>query len=218
MDSFSASEGRGIVLALIKTIQDNAAYLSEIDGAIGDGDHGINMNKGFSMVEKSLPEAPVNLSDGLELLGDTLLTEIGGSMGPLYGMIFMDMGQACQGKAEIDPTTFGAMLRAALEAVQSLGDAKVGDKTLVDTLVPALEAYEAALEGGSDFSAALTSMAAAAEAGKESTRDLVAKIGRASRLGERSRGHLDPGATSCYLLLQAFADSVIQTLDATKNT
>lgn len=217
MDTFSASEGRAVVMSLIKTIQDNAAYLSEIDGAIGDGDHGINMNKGFSMVERSLPEAPVNLADGLSLLGDTLLTEIGGSMGPLYGMIFMDMGEACQGKAEIDGATFGAMLRAALDAVQSLGDAKVGDKTLVDTLVPALEAYEAAMEEDADFVSALTRMMTAAEAGKESTRDLVAKIGRASRLGERSRGHLDPGATSCYLLLEAFADSVAMLLRSSES-
>lgn len=214
MNAFSASEGRPVVLSLIKVIQDNAAYLSEIDGAIGDGDHGINMNKGFSMVEKNLPQGTVSLADGLSLLGDTLLTEIGGSMGPLYGMIFMDMGDVCQGKAEIDSATFGVMLRAALDAVQSLGDAKVGDKTLVDTLVPALEAYDAALEEGVDFATALARMAAGAEAGKESTRDLVAKIGRASRLGERSRGHLDPGATSCSLLLNAFAESMTMLLRA----
>lgn len=216
MDTFSASEGRAVVLSLIKVIQENAAYLSEIDGAIGDGDHGINMNKGFSMVEKNLPEGPVTLADGLSLLGDTLLTEIGGSMGPLYGMIFMDMADTCQGKADIDSATFGAMLRAALAAVQSLGDAKVGDKTLVDTLVPALEAYDAAQAQGVDFAEALAQMSAAAEAGKESTRDLVAKIGRASRLGERSRGHLDPGATSCYLLLNAFAQSMTQLLGSTR--
>ncbi len=214
MSSFSSMDGRPVVLALIRVIQENAAYLSEIDGQIGDGDHGINMNKGFSMVEKNLPEAPLHLADGFELLGDTLLTEIGGSMGPLYGMIFMEMGDVCQGKDAIDSATFGAMLRAALAAVQSLGDARVGDKTLVDTLVPALEAYEAALAAGDDFAPALAKMAAAAEAGKDSTRDLVARIGRASRLGERSRGHLDPGATSCYLLLQALADSITARLEA----
>lgn len=205
--SFPSSEGRPVVLALIKAIQDNAAYLSDIDGAIGDGDHGINMNKGFSMAEERLGDGPVSLADGLNLLGDTLVSDIGGSMGPLYGMLFMDMADACQGKAVIDAEVFQTMLDAALAAIQSLGDAKVGDKTLVDTLVPARDAFQAAVQAGDDFATALHKMAAAAEAGKESTRDLVAKIGRASRLGERSRGHLDPGATSCYLLLQALADS-----------
>lgn len=213
MESFNANDGRSIVLSLVKTIQDNAVYLSDIDGAIGDGDHGINMNKGFSMAEKNLPEGPVNLADGLSMLGDTLLTDIGGSMGPLYGMLFMDMGDACRNKAQIDRATFLAMLQSAEEAIQSLGDAKVGDKTLIDTLTPAVGAFQAAVEAGETFSEALAKMVTAAEHGKESTRDLVAKIGRASRLGERSRGHLDPGATSCYLLLKAFADSIHDLLD-----
>jgi len=207
MESFSSSEGHTIVLALIKTIQNNAAYLSDIDGAIGDGDHGINMSKGFSLAEKNLPNIAVDLSASLAMLGDTLLTEIGGSMGPLYGTTFLDMADVCRGKTEIDSVTFLAMLKAAVGAIQSLGDAKRGDKTLLDTLLPAVEAFEESVNAGDRFAVALGKMVQAAEAGKESTRDLVAKIGRASRLGERSRGHLDPGATSCYLILQAFADS-----------
>lgn len=207
MEHFSSREGRTIVLALIKTIHDNAAYLSDIDGAIGDGDHGINMNKGFSLAEKNLPDSPVELSGTLSMLGNTLLTEIGGSMGPLYGMFFLSMAETCRGKAEIDSATFLAMLKAGLDEIQSLGDAKVGDKTLLDTLIPAIDALEASMNAGDSFAVALDKMAQAAEAGKESTRDLVAKIGRASRLGERSRGHLDPGATSCSLLLQALADA-----------
>ncbi len=214
MESFPSSEGRTIVLALIKTIQEHAAYLSETDGAIGDGDHGVNMNKGFSLAEKKLPDA-CNLPDGLALLGDTLLTEIGGAMGPLYGMFFLDMADACRGQDTIDSATFLAMLRAALGAIQSLGDAKPGDKTLLDTLIPAVNAFEASVEAGEDFSTALHKMAEAAEAGKESTREMVAKIGRASRLGERSRGHLDPGATSCCLLLRALAEASTELLRAT---
>ncbi len=214
MDRFPSSAGRDIVLSLIRTIQDNAAYLSEIDGAIGDGDHGINMNKGFSLAEQRLPQGPVALAEGLSILGDTLLTDIGGSMGPLYGMLFMDMGDACQDQETIDSATFLAMLQAALAAIQSLGDAKVGDKTLLDTLVPALDAFEGAVRNGESFASALASMAAAAEAGKEATRNMVAKIGRASRLGERSRGHLDAGATSCNLLLQAFAASITALLNS----
>ncbi len=206
-ESFSSSEGRTIVLALIRAIQDNAAYLSDIDGAIGDGDHGINMNKGFTLAEKNLSGGPVALADALDGLGDTLLTDIGGSMGPLYGMFFQEMGGACRGEETITPQVFQAMLTAGLEAIQSLGDAKVGDKTLIDTLVPAREAFAASVGAGDDFATALQKMADAAERGKESTRDLVAKIGRASRLGERSRGHLDPGATSCWILLRALAEA-----------
>jgi dihydroxyacetone kinase-like protein len=204
-ESFPSSAGRPIVLALIAAIQANATYLSDIDGAIGDGDHGINMNKGFTMAKDSLPEGDLTLADAFDHLGNTLLDEIGGSMGPLYGMLFMDMADACRGKDAIDRVVFQAMLHAALGAIQALGDAKVGDKTLIDTLVPAVEAFDAAVAQDASFAAGLDAMADAAEAGKESTSDLVAKIGRASRLGERSRGHLDPGATSCAILLQTLA-------------
>lgn len=213
MEAFKSDQGRSIVLELVKTIQDNAAYLSEIDGAIGDGDHGINMSKGFTLAGERLGEQ-ADLSGGLRVLGDTLLTEIGGAMGPLYGTLFLEMADACQGKTAIDAPTFGRMLDAALAAVQDLGGAKVGDKTLMDTLVPAREAYAAALAGGDSFAGALQQMAAAAERGKESTRDLVAKIGRASRLGERSRGHLDAGATSCYLILKSLGDAMTARLSA----
>jgi dihydroxyacetone kinase-like protein len=141
-------------------------------------------------------------------LGDVLLTEIGGAMGPLYGTFFMEMASACEGKSEIDALLFGQMLKAGLEGIQGLGNAKVGDKTLMDTLFPAQEAYAAALAEGQCFGKALNRMAEAAERGKESTRELVAKIGRASRLGERSRGVLDAGATSCCLILKAFDSSI----------
>ncbi|MBZ0290714.1 MAG: dihydroxyacetone kinase subunit L, partial [Anaerolineae bacterium] len=207
METFKSDQGRSIVLDLVKTIQDNAAYLSEIDGAIGDGDHGINMKKGFTLAGERLGEQ-ADLSGGLRVVGDTLLTEIGGAMGPLYGTLFLEMAETCQGKTEIDAQTFGKMLDAGVSAVQDLGGAKVGDKTLMDTLVPAHDAYAAALANGEGFAGALQKMAVAAEKGKESTRDLVAKIGRASRLGERSRGHLDAGSTSCYLILQSLADSM----------
>lgn len=213
METFKSDQGRSVVLDLVKTIQDNAAYLSEIDGAIGDGDHGINMKKGFTLAGERLGEQ-ADLSDGLRVVGDTLLTEIGGAMGPLYGTLFQEMADVCQGKTEIDAPTFGKMLDAALAAVQDLGGAKVGDKTLMDTLIPAHDAFSAALASGDSFSLALQIMAAAAEKGKESTRDLVAKIGRASRLGERSRGHLDAGSTSCYLILKSLADSMIARLSA----
>ena len=129
-------------------------------------------------------------------------------MGPLYGSFFAEMGAACADVDRIDAATVGRMLSAGREVVEDLGEARVGDKTLLDTLVPASDAYQAALAGGASFAAALAAMAQAAEQGKESTRDLVARVGRASRLGERSRGVLDAGATSCWLLLTAMADSM----------
>jgi dihydroxyacetone kinase-like protein len=205
--SFAASQGRVVIDALVATIDDNAAMLSEIDGAIGDGDHGINMRKGFLMARDDLPEH-VDLSTGLTTLGDALLTRIGGAMGPLYGSFFIEMGEACASVERIDAATVGRMLAAGRAVVEDLGEARVGDKTLLDTLVPASEAYQRALDAGDPFTDALAAMGEAAERGKESTRDLVARVGRASRLGERSRGVLDAGATSCWLLLTALADSM----------
>lgn len=214
MDAFDSMQGKQVVLELSRAIQSNAAYLSEIDGAIGDGDHGINMNKGFTLVQQQLEgHETLDLASGLALVGTTLFTEIGGAMGPLYGSLFMGMAEPARGKTEIDRETFGTMLTAGLQAVQELGGAKVGDKTLIDTLVPACDAYHAAVAGGASFENALAKMATAAEAGKESTRDLVAKVGRSSRLGERSRGHLDAGATSCYLILKSLANSMTALLN-----
>jgi dihydroxyacetone kinase-like protein len=208
MESFLNEEGSLIVYDLIATIQNNKEYLSEIDGAIGDGDHGINMNKGFTICKERLAGQKLNLATALKTLGKVLLTEIGGSMGPLYGTFFIEMSKACDGKEEIDKQIFADMLNAALKGIQTLGNAKVGDKTLIDTLSPAVDTYLVMIEQGDSFEQALQAMVTAAEKGKESTRELVAKVGRASRLGERSRGVLDAGATSCYLMLASMAISI----------
>jgi dihydroxyacetone kinase-like protein len=205
--SFAANNGRVVIEALVATIDDNAAMLSEIDGAIGDGDHGVNMRKGFLMARDGMSEQ-VDLSTGLTTLGEALLTRIGGAMGPLYGSFFIEMGRACAGLERIDAATVGRMLAAGRAVVEDLGEAHVGDKTLLDTLVPAGEAYQASLAAGMSFAEALAVMVEAAERGRESTRDMVARVGRASRLGERSRGVLDAGATSCWLLLTALAASM----------
>jgi len=212
MEYFLNSKGGVIVHNLIKTIQDNRDYLSEVDGAIGDGDHGVNMNKGFTMCKAKLGDKEHDLSTALDTLGKVLLMEIGGSMGPLYGTFFIEMSRACKGKEEICKNVFGDMLTAALEGIQAISKAKVGDKSLMDCLVPAIEAYRQALSRGKSFAEALEDLKAAAEKGKESTRDMVAKIGRASRLGERSKGILDAGATSCNLILQSMADTIISML------
>ena len=203
-----------IVLDLVDTINENRAYLSEIDGLIGDGDHGINMSKGFTQCGVALrakPELP-GLAEGLDALAMTLLEGIGGSMGPLYGSFFMGLAETLAGKETLDAQLFGEALAAGVEGVETVGSAKVGDKTLIDTLVPARDAYLAAVAGGADFSAAITAMIEAAEKGWKSTKDLQARIGRAARLGERSIGVLDAGSTSCFLLLKTLGDSVQQRL------
>lgn len=204
-DDAAKTNGADLVRTLAATIRENAAYLSEIDGAIGDGDHGINMKKGFDLAESRL-SAEVSLSEALSTVGRTLLMETGGAMGPLYGRMFKAMGSSIEGSPELTAEAFQKMLDAAVEAVQKLGNAKPGDKTLVDTLVPARELFHERISAGVSLEEALTTMSEAAERGKESTRDMVAKLGRSSRLGERSRGVLDAGATSCALILKTMAD------------
>ncbi len=208
MDSFLNGDGGVVVLDMIRAIQNNAALLSEIDGAIGDGDHGINMKKGFTLCAERVAGKQLSLTDGLKTLGTVLLSEIGGAMGPLYGTLFREMASASSGIERIDSQVFSSMLDQALAGVVTLGGAHVGDKTLLDTLVPAVSAFHSGGKSGRSFSQSLADMADAATKGKESTRDLVAKVGRSSRLGERSRGVLDPGAVSCWLILKSMADSI----------
>jgi phosphoenolpyruvate---glycerone phosphotransferase subunit DhaL len=205
MANFPNSQGRKVVLAEVQTILGNKVYLSEVDGKIGDGDHGINMAKGFNLIKTRLGDREVSLSEGLGLIGKTLMTEIGGSMGPIYGTFFIQMSLKSKDKPETDARLFGEMLKAARDGLADLGGATVGDKTLMDAVIPAQEAYQAAVDGGASLQEALKKMADAAEKGKDSTVDLVAKIGRSARLGERSRGVLDAGATSAALILQTFA-------------
>jgi len=200
-----------IVLKIADVIIQNRAYLSEIDGKIGDGDHGVNMAKGFKMAAARINENPGSLSKALATLGDVLISEIGGSMGPLYGMMFMDMAEAVE--PEIDPLVFSSMMNAGLEGVQSIGDANLGDKTLLDALIPAIMAFDASVASGASFEEALDAMVTAAKTGRDSTIDMVAKVGRASRLGERSRGFLDAGATSCHLILAELCQGIRQHLN-----
>ena len=203
------SDGQVVVEAMIAAIQENKAYLGEIDGLIGDGDHGMNMNKGFTMAGKELKDGNHSFTQSLEILGDTLFNDIGGSMGPIYGTVFSEMAEAGDGAEEIDIAVLSKMMDAGLAGLQDIVEAQVGDKTLVDTLSPACDALKKALNDGTDFKTALQNMKSAAEAGRDSTKDMVAKFGRSSRLGERSRGVLDAGATSCAIILGAMADKLI---------
>ena len=207
------ANGRDILLAMVKGIQDNKQYLGDVDGLIGDGDHGMNMNKGFTLYEAELEDKATSLTDGLYDLGNVLFNKIGGSMGPIYGTVLQAMSEKAEGQDAIDLTIFGERLQAGLEGLYGIVGARPGDKTLVDTLYPACEAVKKAAAEGKDFAAALDEMKAAAEAGKDSTVDLVAKFGRASRLGERSRGVLDAGATSCCIILQAMAGGMKAVLE-----
>jgi dihydroxyacetone kinase-like protein len=202
MQTFPNAGGGAIVLSLAERIIENRAYLSEIDGKIGDGDHGVNMAKGFAMTAERLKGKDASLAEALDTLGTLLMTEIGGSMGPLYGVMFTEFAEKIETTKAIDAEAYSRMLHAGLEGIQSIGEAKVGDKTLIDTLVPAIEAFDAATREGQSFADALTALVSAAEAGRDSTINLVAKIGRASRLGERSLGVLDAGATSCAIILK----------------
>ncbi|GBQ61674.1 dihydroxyacetone kinase [Ameyamaea chiangmaiensis NBRC 103196] len=200
------SETTQIVPGLIRAIVGAREWLSDIDGKIGDGDHGINMAKGFSRCGDALAANAPPLPVALNALSDALMAGIGGSMGPLYGRFFSGMARPLEGAAFIDARMVGLMLDGAEAGIRSLGNADVGDKTLMDTLVPAVRAFHAAEDRG--LAEALLAMSSAAERGRDSTIDLVARIGRASRLGERSRGVLDAGATSCCLILQTFADGL----------
>jgi len=202
MQTFNNATAGDIVLAMADRIVENRAYLSEIDGKIGDGDHGVNMAKGFGMATERLKGKNLSLAASLDTLGTILMTEIGGSMGPLYGVMFTEFAEKLEGVEAIDTATYSRMLHAGLEGIQAIGSAKLGDKTLLDALIPAIEAFDAADAAGKSFAEALDALVAAAEAGRDSTLNLVAKIGRASRLGERSLGVLDAGATSCAIILK----------------
>ncbi len=212
MSTFKNADGKPILLKMVKGIQDNKAYLGEVDGLIGDGDHGMNMNKGFSVFEERFKDQDFSFSEGLDELGTILLNEIGGSMGPIYGTILMDMAEAGEDVENIGVAELADMLKAGLDGLCEIVDAKVGDKTLVDTLSPSVDVLKAAADSGKDLKAALEKMKAAAATGRDSTKDMVAKFGRSSRLGERSRGVLDAGATSCCIILTAMADGIIELL------
>ncbi len=207
-DHVLVSDLGSIVEALNTTITENKAYLSEIDGAIGDGDHGINMAKGFNLAAEALSGQEGDMASNLKKLSNTLMMKIGGSMGPLYGMFFKAMAESVSDKEQIGLSDFTEMIVSARDAISKISPAKPGDKTLMDCLVPAVESLQSSVDNSHDFDTALNQMKQAAEAGKDSTKDLVSKLGRSSRLGERSRGVLDAGACSCCLILGTLADEV----------
>ena len=199
------------ILDWIKTyagiVAENRAYLTELDSAIGDADHGINMDRGFKAVMLKMPElADKDIGTIFKTVGMTLLSTVGGAGGPLYGTLFLRAGMSTTGKMELDLEEWTEAIEAALNGVVMRGRAEIGDKTMVDALTPALNSLKQSVENGTSLDAALQTSAAAAEQGMKDTIPLVARKGRASYLGERSAGHQDPGATSSYLLLRAASD------------
>ncbi|MEJ2885177.1 dihydroxyacetone kinase subunit DhaL [Actinomycetospora aeridis] len=185
--------------------------LTALDAAIGDADHGANMDRGMAAVVDALAATPPADPAALfKQAGMTLVKSVGGASGPLYGTFFLRMAPATGGAATLDPETFAKALRAGVEGVVARGKAEPGDKTMYDALAPALDALDGALSSGESLADALRAASAAADEGRDATTPVVARKGRASYLGERSAGHQDPGATSAALLVAAAATAVAE--------
>ena len=196
------------VRSFAEVIAEEKEELTALDSAIGDADHGINMNRGMQAVIAKLDGAGGGDIGGLfKTVGMTLVSSVGGAGGPLYGTLFLQLGVKTSGKAELGAEDWAEALSAAVDGVQARGKAELQDKTMIDALAPGRVAFRSAIDGGSSFGEALQRSAAAAEEGMVATIPLVARKGRASYLGERSAGHQDPGATSSYLLLKTAADT-----------
>jgi dihydroxyacetone kinase-like protein len=179
--------------------------LVRLDTAIGDGDHGTNMDRGMGKaLEKLTASEPVDPGAALKTVAMSLISSVGGAAGPLYGTLFLQMGNALSGVEEIDLATYAQAWRKGLDGVQARGKALPGDKTMVDALIPGVQA----LEGASDLDAGLRAAADAAQEGMKATTPLIARKGRASYLGERSKDHQDPGATSTYYLFKTAAEAL----------
>lgn len=192
-------------------VTEKQGYLTELDSAIGDADHGSNMTRGMTAVMEKLGAATPSAADELfKSVGMTLVTSVGGASGPLYGTFFLRMGMTAGPATSFDGAALSAALRAGLEGVVARGKAEAGDKTMFDAMAPALDAWDESLGSGADAAAAASAAFAAAEIGRDATEPLVARKGRASYLGERSAGHLDPGATSTALLFQALAETLAE--------
>jgi len=193
---------------LQKVYTENRQSLTELDSAIGDADHGINMDRGFTAVKAELvSRPPIDIHSVFQTAATNLIRHVGGAAGPLYGTFFLRAAAVCAGKAEIGPADAIALFEAGIAGVQQRGKAVAGDKTMLDALLPALEAMRKTVAEGGGLAAILDAGTAAAHAGMLATIPMQARKGRASYLGARSIGHQDPGATSAYLLLKAAAET-----------
>ena len=211
---FTAAQAVAWVRSAAAVIDERAAELTKLDSAIGDGDHGANMNRGFKAAVQRLDalEGDQDFGAVFKAVGMALIGKVGGASGPLYGSLFLGMGKELgdTGAAEnqVEDQRLAAALRAGYDSVVARGKAQLEDKTMLDAWHPALEALDAALAEGKELGPALDEAAAAAEAGMKATIPMIARKGRASYLGERSRDHQDPGATSSHLIVKSMADVV----------
>ena len=203
--SLDAAWARRWIELAAADVSEQRDYLVDLDRAIGDGDHGENMDRGFKAAVEALEQAqPGSVAEVLKTVAKTLMSTVGGAAGPLYGTAFLRASKAA-GDGELDAAGVAAIIEGALGGIQARGKATTGEKTMVDAWTPALDAARAAAESGADAVATLQAAATAAEAGAAATEPLRATKGRASYLGERSIGHLDPGAVSTSLILRAAA-------------
>jgi dihydroxyacetone kinase-like protein len=195
--------------AIASVIEQNKDYLTELDAAIGDADHGINLHRGFQKVLTQLPKVEdKDIGSILKTISMTLISSVGGASGPLYGTFFLRASIEVTGKEELTDAELARLLQAGVEGVVQRGKANLGDKTMLDVLSPAVEAFAEAVTQGRTTVEALRESVQIAEVGMKETIPLVAKKGRASYLGERSSGHQDPGATSSYLILRALWETL----------
>lgn len=205
-DAVSTDDLVAWIRAFRDAVHEHKDELTRLDSEIGDADHGSNMARGLDAVVAKLDPVPATAADLFKTVGMTLVSSVGGASGPLYGTLFLRMGPPLGGDGEADAASLGAALRAGVEGVVARGKAELGDKTMIDALSPALDAWAAAAADGP--AAAARAAADAAARGRDATEPLVARKGRASYLGERSAGHVDPGATSATLLLEALRDTL----------
>jgi dihydroxyacetone kinase-like protein len=201
------------IIAWLKNTADilhqNKDYLTDLDSAIGDADHGINMDRGFQSVLQKMPEwQETDIGGILKSVGMTLMSSVGGASGPLYGTFYMRAGMAVANQQELSDEMLFKMLSAGVEGIRQRGRPELGDKTMYDALSPAVEVMSSSLGNGEETVVALEKTVRAAEAGMQATIPMQARKGRASYLGERSIGHQDPGATSSYLIIKALLDAV----------
>jgi dihydroxyacetone kinase-like protein len=193
--------------AAARSMREQKELLTRLDKAIGDGDHGINMDRGFGKVIEQLDGA-ADLAGVLKTAAMALISSVGGASGPLYGTFFLRASAAAAGKEQLSASDLYELMEAGLEGVRQRGKAQAGDKTMIDALLPAVQAFSRAVAAAQDLSSALAGTVEAARCGAEATIPLIARKGRASYLGERSIGHKDPGATSSYLILKALQEAL----------
>jgi len=207
-DAVSVDELVAWLSSFRDAVHEHGPYLTELDSAIGDADHGVNLIRGMDAVMAAVEPAPGTPGELLKKVGMTLVTSVGGASGPLYGTFFLRAAAAAGDETALDGAALLSVLRAGLEGIVARGKAEPGDKTMYDALAPALDAFERSLASGADLAEAARAASDAGAAGRDATEPLLALKGRASYLGERSVGHIDPGAASSALLLDALATTL----------